>query len=566
MKKLIAITLSIISVFLLGFVFMNLKNGSKETVTIEAKSFKEVYDGQVHEVSGFLNESEKGIKVSDSTGVTYYVSGVESRYEGKNVSDTTKSIPITGQAVVLNKDGDDVSKRFNVNIKKGSFEITPAKLTLKSKNLSKTYDGLPLRNDNQKLDVEVGWKNGDGATYSFTSSQTEVGSCTNAFEIHVNEGTDLNNYKITKTEGKLTVKKVTKKIGVSIQALGLTCTYDGKEHSVSGFENMDANGRIVFSNNGITYYISGLTSEAKGINVQDSKKNIEIKGSPTIVSEYGQDCTNMFTISMHQASLIIKKAEVILESASISKRYDGMALTNGEYPITEHGFAEKEGASYTFTGTQTEIGSSSNAFDYKLNANTNAENYHITKKEGTLTIESVEYNVTVTGLSYYGVYDGLVHEVNGFENMDEYGNIVCQTRDKTFYISGLVSYCSSKDVCEIQIPVSGSARVFDENGNDYTKYVNINIENGYFIIDPISITLESESASKVYDGQPLSCHELIDDDWNFVGDEGVDVYFLNEITEVGECANAFELIFYPNTSPNNYDITLIYGTLTIEED
>ena len=46
---------------------------------------------------------------------------------------------------------------------------------------------------------------GEGATYSFTGSQTLVGESTNAFTVTLKENTKKENYDITKTEGKLIV-------------------------------------------------------------------------------------------------------------------------------------------------------------------------------------------------------------------------------------------------------------------------------------------------------------------------------------------------------------------------
>ena len=50
------------------------------------------------------------------------------------------------------------------------------------------------------------------------------------------------------------------------------------------------------------------------------------------------------------------------------------------------GFADGQGATYTVTGTQTDIGSSPNTFTYTSNSGTDANNYNITKIEGTLTV------------------------------------------------------------------------------------------------------------------------------------------------------------------------------------
>ena len=48
-----------------------------------------------------------------------------------------------------------------------------------------------------------------------------------------------------------------------------------------------------------------------------------------------------------------------------------------------------EGASYDVTGTQTTVGDSENTFTYKLNENTNADNYTIETKNGSLLVTPV---------------------------------------------------------------------------------------------------------------------------------------------------------------------------------
>ncbi len=56
-----------------------------------------------------------------------------------------------------------------------------------------------------------------------------------------------------------------------------------------------------------------------------------------------------------------------MTSATVSKVYDGSALTNTSITVSGDGFVEGEGASYEVTGTKTEVGNSANAFEYKLN-------------------------------------------------------------------------------------------------------------------------------------------------------------------------------------------------------
>ena len=95
--------------------------------------------------------------------------------------------------------------------------------------------------------------------------------------------------------------------------------------------------------------------------------------------------------------ITIKARPVTLTSATLEKTYDGTALVNADAPnhgvtinenklLVEEGWVDGEGAIYTFDGTQTLVGSSANKFSYKLKENTKAENYTITKTEGTLTV------------------------------------------------------------------------------------------------------------------------------------------------------------------------------------
>lgn len=85
-----------------------------------------------------------------------------------------------------------------------------------------------------------------------------------------------------------------------------------------------------------------------------------------------------------KATYTITPRPVTLTSASATKEYDGAPLTNDT--VTAEGFVDGEGAAYTVTGTQTEVGSSKNTFTYKLNDGVNEKNYEITCVEGTLTV------------------------------------------------------------------------------------------------------------------------------------------------------------------------------------
>ena len=88
----------------------------------------------------------------------------------------------------------------------------------------------------------------------------------------------------------------------------------------------------------------------------------------------------------NNASFKITPRNVTLTSATDSKEYDGTPLTNGEITVGGDGFVKGEGANYTVTGSQTNVGESANEFTYTLKDGTTASNYDITTEFGKLTI------------------------------------------------------------------------------------------------------------------------------------------------------------------------------------
>ena len=89
---------------------------------------------------------------------------------------------------------------------------------------------------------------------------------------------------------------------------------------------------------------------------------------------------------------IVSKRKVTLTSATDEKAYDGTKLENHDVTVGgEDGFVEGEGVeSYSGWKSITNKGKIENSFDYDLKENTEAGNYEITKKPGTLTITDSE--------------------------------------------------------------------------------------------------------------------------------------------------------------------------------
>ena len=102
---------------------------------------------------------------------------------------------------------------------------TPHALT--SGSATKVYDGTPLRNIGDPTVGGDGFVEGEGASYTFFASLTDVGGMENLFDYTLNEGTKAGNYAITKEYGWLRVtpaKLDTAPIG---ESASYTLPYDG---------------------------------------------------------------------------------------------------------------------------------------------------------------------------------------------------------------------------------------------------------------------------------------------------------------------------------------------------
>ena len=92
--------------------------------------------------------------------------------------------------------------------------------------------------------------------------------------------------------------------------------------------------------------------------------------------------------------------------------------------------------------------------------------------------------------------------------------------------------------------------------NTYTNWATVTIT-------PRPVTLSSKSATKVYDGTPLTAHEVAVGGDGFVAGEGAVYAFTGSQTAVGTGENTFTYTLNEKTLAGNYEITTVNGTLTV---
>ena len=370
----------------------------------------------------------------------------------------------------------------------GTLNISRRDVTLTSATDSKTYDGKPLTNDNVAVGGD-GFAEGEGAVYNVTGSQAEAGFSNNTFSYELKDNTKPDNYNITPFEGILTVSSSEDEVVVTITGNKGTQKYDGTEKTVEGYtvsitsplykeSDFNFDGIALVKGTNADAYMMGLSEE----NFTNTNKNFA-----------------KVTFHVIDGSLVIEKRNLVLTSASAQKVYNGTELTAKDVTVSGDGFVKGEGASYDVTGTQTTVGDSENTFTYKLNENTNADNYTIETKNGSLLVTPVTDQVVVTLKENSGteVYDGTEKTVTGYTVAD-ISNKLYTDKDFTFTGNAEVKGTDA-GIYDMEL----KAEDFQNINPNFTNVV-FKVEDGALEITRRQVTFQADSGEKKYDGEELT--------------------------------------------------------------
>ena len=536
-------------------------NGNKDTAT---------YNGTVQSVGGYTVES---ISNTLYTSTDFTLNG-QAMATGKDAATYPMNLDATQ---FVNNNTNFANVKFEI-AEDGQLVISPCAVTLTSETASKDYDGTPLTRPNVK--VEGNFVDGEVTKVEATGSVTYVseGDVTNTIVITKGENFKESNYSITKHEGTLSITEVDAEVTVTIKGHEDSVTYDGKPHSVEGYEITDISNKLYtkddvqftgkakaegteagtykmnlaqaqFSNTNsnfkqVTFVVEdgSLTITPKSINPDDEKNGITVtdpensiydgnehingltvtdsKLNTTLVENtdytlaYSDDVTNAGTVTLTikgignysgktTTNYQITKRDVTLTSGSASRVYNKEALTNKEVTVSGDGFAKDEGATYTVTGSQTEVGESDNTFTYELKSNTKASNYNIEVKFGDLivTAEDGEVVVKITGHSDSVEYDGNEKTVSGYDVAITEGSKYT-TDDFTFNGNAEVKGTEAGTY-----PMNLAADQFANTNTNYEK-VRFVVNDGSLTITPKSINPDDEKngitvtdpENSIYDG------------------------------------------------------------------
>ena len=484
-----------------------------------------VYDGWYGDVYSAYGH----ITTPSSGGIVQYSTNKKGPWTTNKVNFTQ----IGNYTVYIRYSAENYATTTTVN----NVIISKYPLVFTSESAHKFYDGTALTNHNISIATSFGglprWPFfNEGFTCKVTGSQTDAGSSLNTFEIiPINDSTKLSNYDITKSYGTLTVEQSY----IDISAEPFSVKYDGQYHDVPVTSTAS-----FFSPSSVLYFID--TDE------QRTYKSLNLK-NVTNVNVFAVASSPNYYSDIISAPLEISKRDITLTSSNESKDYDGVALTNmSDIVISGDGFATNEGAEYTFTGSQLYPGTSPNSFDYILDKNTLAQNYNITKKEGSLTVSGELPDMVYTITDVSTEYDGKTHSAQV--------NVTVPSSDvSVFYSVSMDGPWSNNPIGFKNVTnVTTYAKIIAGGYNDITITLNNTITAK-------KVSMSSPSATKKYDGTSLTSKNITST--GFVSGEGCTYNVAGEQLNAGSSPNIFTYTLNENTLAENYIITKTEGTLTV---
>ena len=321
--------------------------------------------------------------------------------------------------------------------------------------------------------------------------------------------------------------------GLIVSGNNYTGKYDGASHGEAATANVDGATIEYSTDNGATWTDTVPTIKDVG------EINVTVKAS---MANYS-DATATYTLK-------VTPRTVTLTSETASKPYDGDPLTRPVVTIGGDGFVDGEVTDIKAIGSVTNVSDSpvTNTIVYTTTDEFVEDNYNITKDEGTLTItKSGELSVNAKG--YDGKYDGQTH--NGNVTATEGATLSYSTDGGNTWIA---TEPTIKNVGEINVTVKASMANYSDATATYTLKVT-----------PRTVTLTSETASKTYDGTPLTRPVVTVTGDGFVDGEVTDIKATGSVTNVS-AGSVTNTIVYTTTDKfveDNYNITKAEGKLSI---
>lgn len=273
-----------------------------------------------------------------------------------------------------------------------------------------------------------------------------------------------------------------------------------------------------------------------------------------IIDKDGDDLSSYYTIEYEYGKLTVNARKLTILSGSSEKIYDGLELKNETYEITEGTLPKGHKIVADFKASICDVGTCINYFEakiYKGNEDVTS-NFNLTLESGSLSIKARP--IVLASKSASKIYDGKNLECEDLEFLN--GSLAENHILSTNFLNSIINVGTVTNDFEVKI--------FD-GSKDVSSNYSITLSSGKLSVLPRNITIASDSATKIYDGEELKAESWKLIDGELIGIEDINVSYLKSIINFGTTSNDINVEIYLNGEvvSHNYKISLVPGILTV---
>ena len=483
-------------------------------VTITGHRSSTTYDGAEHTVSGYdvsisnrlYTESDftfSGTAEAARTNVGTTAMGLaESQFE--NISTNFSSVTFT-----VFDGGQEITA------------LTGVTVTITGHKNTTNYDG----EEHSVSDYDVSTSTPLYTTADFTFSGTKEAARTDAGTTNMglaadqfaNTNTNFDKVTFTVTDGYQTINPIT--ATVTITGHHNATTYDGKEHSVSGYE-ADFSTPLYTVND---FIFSGTAQAAR---TEEGTTYMQLDAS-----QFSNKNTNFSTVTFtvtdgYQTITSISDVVVTITGHKNTTDYDGKEHSVSDYDVSiSHPLYTED--DFTFSGTaeaaRTDAGTTKMGLAASQFSNTNPDFTSVTFNvtDGYQTINPIAATVTITGHHNTTAFDGAEHSVSGYD----------LSISNPLYTENDFTFSGTAKATRTDVGTTNMGLAADQFTNTNTNFDNVtfDVTDGYQTITSLSdvlVTIIGHKSTVDYDGEEHSVRDYdveisnplyTEDDFTFSG-------------------------------------------------
>ena len=529
-----------------------------KNVELTANSAEFKYDGTQQSVSGFIGAPED----ADFSAITVGAKGTNvGEYPAEFADGTVGTVDATGKYIV--------TKATN-----GTLKITPVTdkvvVTITGHNDTVTYNGSEQSVEGYEVSISAPeGVNYTAADFSFSGTAKAAGTNVGTYQMGLKADQFTNNNdnfkKVTfvVNDGKLTINPVDEVV-VTITGHSDTVLYDGKEHTVTGYDvsidnELYKDGDFTFSGSAVVKGTDAGTYQMGLNDGQFTNNNDNFKKVTFVVND------GKLTINP------VDEVVVTITGHSDTVLYDGTEHTVTGYDVSIDNELYKEG-DFTFSGTAEAKGTDAGTYPMGLKAEQFSNNNENFKKvtfvveDGSLTIN--KRNVVLTSETASKTYDGTaltkpIVKVTGD------GFVAGEVSD--IKATGSVTHVSAGEVT--------NTITYTEGTNFKESNYNITKTEGKLSITPLGgvvVTIKGQTKTVTYDGEEHTAwkYDVIDisDPLYIKAPDEVPNFWNKNAkgargTDAGTYAMGWEAADFENTNTNfsNVEFVVVDGKLEISK-